>query len=92
MHFELQNVSIHFDAIPALSALSVQIPTGSMLMVTGPTGSGKTTLLRLLYADIFPSEGAVFISGQRTTTLGRRRHPAASPPNGDLLPRRAAAR
>ncbi|RMF32582.1 MAG: ATP-binding cassette domain-containing protein [Chlorobiota bacterium] len=73
MHFELQNVSIHFDAIPALSVLSVQIPSGSMLMVTGPTGSGKTTLLRLLYADLFPSEGAVFISGQRTTTLRRHR-------------------
>ncbi len=73
MQFDLQNVAVQFDAMPALSAISAHIPAGSMVLVTGPTGSGKTTFLRLLYADVLPTAGAVFVNGQRTSTL-RRRH------------------
>jgi cell division transport system ATP-binding protein len=69
MQFDLQNVTVQFDAIPALASISVHIPSGSMVLVTGPTGSGKTTLLRLLYADVLPSAGAVFANGQRTSSL-----------------------
>jgi cell division transport system ATP-binding protein len=73
MQFDLQNVSVHFDRIPALADITLHIPSGSLLLVTGPTGSGKTTFLRLLYADVLPTTGAVFISGQRTSALSRRR-------------------
>ncbi|MCX7929198.1 MAG: ATP-binding cassette domain-containing protein [Chlorobi bacterium] len=73
MQFDLQNVSVQFDSIPALSGITLQIPSGSMLLVTGPTGSGKTTFLRVLYADILPSAGAMFVNGQRTSALSRRR-------------------
>lgn len=73
MHFELQNVSVTFDSIPALNNISVQIPARSMLLITGPTGSGKTTLLRLLYADVLPTEGTLFINGVHATSLSRRR-------------------
>lgn len=43
------------------------------MLVTGPTGSGKTTFLRLLYADVLPTAGAVFVNGQRTSALRPRR-------------------
>lgn len=72
MQFELQNVTVHFDDIPALSGVSARIPSGSIVLVTGPTGSGKTTFLRLLYADILPTSGAVFINGARTSTISQR--------------------
>ncbi|MCS7303082.1 MAG: ATP-binding cassette domain-containing protein [Bacteroidota bacterium] len=72
MQFELQNVTVQFEGIPALHSVSATISSGSMVLVTGPTGSGKTTLLRLLYADILPTNGAVFINGQRTSTLSSR--------------------
>lgn len=73
MHFDLKNVTVQFDAIPALSGVSYIIPEGSALLLTGPTGAGKTTLLKLLYADVLPTQGEVYISGQKTATLTKKR-------------------
>ncbi len=48
---------------PVLEGLSLEIPAGQVLGVTGPTGSGKSTLLSLAVALFEPPEGAVFLDG-----------------------------
>jgi ATP-binding cassette subfamily B multidrug efflux pump len=54
---------------PALSGLSLDIPAGLLVAVTGPVGSGKSTLARSLLG-IYPLEsGAVLIDGHPLTTL-----------------------
>lgn len=69
MHFDLRSVSVNFDGIPALNNLSCSLANPSVTVITGPSGAGKTTLLRLLYADIRPDKGAVFINGQNSSVM-----------------------
>ena len=48
----------------ALKKISFNLNDGDRLGVLGPNGSGKTTLLKVLAGDIFPTSGAVTISGK----------------------------
>lgn len=48
---------------PVLEGLSLEIPAGQVLGVTGPTGGGKSTLLSLAVALFEPPEGTVFLDG-----------------------------
>ena len=48
----------------ALKTISFNLNDGDRLGVLGSNGSGKTTLLKVLAGDIFPSSGAVTISGK----------------------------
>jgi ABC-type multidrug transport system fused ATPase/permease subunit len=55
---------------PALSGLSLEIPAGALVGVTGPVGSGKSALARSLLG-IHPIEsGAVLVDGRESTQLG----------------------
>jgi cell division transport system ATP-binding protein len=47
----------------ALSDISLQIKRGELMFVTGPSGSGKTTLLKIIFREIFPTEGQLIING-----------------------------
>jgi ABC-type multidrug transport system ATPase subunit len=52
----------------ALRAVSLRLATGEGLVaLTGPNGSGKTTLLRLIYGQLEPYSGGVFLSGRDVT-------------------------
>ena len=48
----------------ALKKISFNLNDGDRLGVLGSNGSGKTTLLKVLAGDIFPTSGAVTISGK----------------------------
>ena len=58
----------------ALQGLTLEVPSGELLVVFGPSGSGKTTLLRILAGLDAPSAGRVRVLGVDVRTLqGRRR-------------------
>ena len=63
---ELSHVSFTFNqgASWALHDISLTIPTGEYLCITGANGSGKTTLARILAALVAPDEGLVRLNGQ----------------------------
>lgn len=71
MHIELRGVSVNFDVIPALSNINCILPEGQTTLMIGVTGAGKTTFLRLLYADLLPAQGSVFLNGQNTAIMKR---------------------
>ena len=52
------------EAHHALKKISFNLNDGDRLGVLGSNGSGKTTLLKVLAGDIFPTSGAVTISGK----------------------------
>jgi zinc transport system ATP-binding protein len=49
--------------IPALSAVSLEVPRLDYLAVIGPNGGGKTTLLKLLLGLLQPCSGTVRVLG-----------------------------
>lgn len=74
MSLRLQSVSYTYAdktpmAQPALDDVSVELESGTLAVVTGPTGSGKTTLLRLAAGLLLPSGGSIEIDGRPAGAL-----------------------
>jgi putative ABC transport system ATP-binding protein len=54
----------HDGAINAVDNLSLDIPKGSFVTITGASGSGKTTLLLILGGLLRPTTGEMFYNGK----------------------------
>lgn len=63
---QLQSVVFRYPkaAQPALQSVSLEIPAGSFVAVTGPVGSGKSALLRAILG-IYPLEAGQISLGER---------------------------
>jgi ABC-type multidrug transport system fused ATPase/permease subunit len=59
------NVSLTYPskAIPAISDITLTIPSGTSVAFVGPSGAGKTTIIDVLLGVLNPDEGEVLISG-----------------------------
>ncbi|HZQ28849.1 MAG TPA: TOBE-like domain-containing protein [Acidimicrobiales bacterium] len=64
-----KHVSKSFGTFKALDDVSVDIPTGSLTALLGPSGGGKSTLLRIIAGLEQPDEGVVEIAGEDSTSL-----------------------
>ncbi len=60
----LENISLTIDGRRLFDQLSVEVPAGGRLLISGESGSGKTTLLRMLLGFILPDQGKVVIDGE----------------------------
>jgi cell division transport system ATP-binding protein len=58
--------------IQALTAVSLEVKAGELVVLTGPSGAGKSTVLRLLTGEERPTEGAVVVDGEEPGRLGPR--------------------
>ncbi len=59
----LQGVRFEYDHTIILRDVSLEIPQGSLTVVTGPSGAGKTTLVDLIIGLLRPTAGEVLIDG-----------------------------
>jgi len=66
---ELRNVSKQFPTHRAVDRVSLAIPRGAFFSLLGPSGCGKTTTLRMVAGFETPTEGEVWLSGQRIDHL-----------------------
>ena len=48
----------------ALSEITFKVNKGDFCFITGPSGSGKTTLLKIIFREIFPSQGQIIVDGR----------------------------
>lgn len=48
----------------ALSEITFKVNKGDFYFITGPSGSGKTTLLKIIFREIFPSQGQIIVDGR----------------------------
>jgi len=57
------NVYKRYDKMSALSDISIDINSGELIFITGPSGAGKTTLLKLFYKAETVTAGQLLIGG-----------------------------
>ncbi len=60
IYFDKVTKIYHDGAPPAVSDVTLSIDPGEFVSIVGHSGAGKTTLLKMLFAEIFPTEGAVY--------------------------------
>lgn len=58
-----QNLTLGYEALPAVQQLQTEIPRGSLTAVVGPNGAGKSTLLKGVTGTISPIEGQILFDG-----------------------------
>ena len=71
-HLELQNVTVRFGGLLAISDLSFELNAGEILGLIGPNGAGKTTVFNVLTGVYKTSSGDVRFN--KKSLLGRRPH------------------
>jgi polar amino acid transport system ATP-binding protein len=62
---ELRHISKNFGEIEALSDVSLTVERGKVVVIIGPSGSGKSTLLRCINQLETPTDGEVWIDGEK---------------------------
>jgi sulfate/thiosulfate transport system ATP-binding protein len=65
----VSNVSKNFGDFAALTDVSVDIPSGSLTALLGPSGGGKSTLLRIIAGLETPDSGSIEIAGADSTRM-----------------------
>jgi branched-chain amino acid transport system ATP-binding protein len=66
----IQNLSVAYGPVKALTDVSLEVPRGEVTAVIGANGAGKSTLMRTLAGLVRPGAGTAELDGQ--PFLGRR--------------------
>jgi phospholipid/cholesterol/gamma-HCH transport system ATP-binding protein len=68
---ELKGVKKSFGSQIVLNGLDLQIPTGLITAIIGPSGEGKSVLLKHMIGLLRPDEGHVLVDGEDIAGLSR---------------------
>jgi len=61
---KLENITMRFGGLTAVSSLTQEIPRNSLFGIIGPNGAGKTTVFNMITGVYQPTEGEVLIDGK----------------------------
>ncbi len=66
---QLDEVTIRFGGLTAVSSVSLQIGEGELVGLIGPNGAGKTTAFNLITGVYQPTGGVISFAGKNTASL-----------------------
>ena len=66
---QIENLSLSFGGVKALSDISLEIKENEILAIIGPNGAGKTCLLNCINGFYKPQRGEIYYEGQRITRI-----------------------
>ena len=69
MAIAVRNISKSFGTTPVLEDINLDVTSGALTALLGPSGGGKSTLLRIIAGLETPDVGTVSILGQESTHL-----------------------
>ncbi len=59
----------------ALQNVNVHIEPGEFVFVVGPSGAGKSTFIKMLFREVLPTTGSIFVNGMDILSLESREIP-----------------
>jgi branched-chain amino acid transport system ATP-binding protein len=65
----IQNLSLTFGGVKALTDISIDIKEKEILAIIGPNGAGKTCVLNCINGFYKPQKGEIYFEGQRITRI-----------------------
>ena len=72
IYFEKVTKIYNDGAPPAVLDITLGIDPGEFVSLVGHSGAGKTTLLKMLFAEVYPTEGSVFFGSRDISALSDR--------------------
>lgn len=63
------------NGVTALNGISITINKGEFVYIVGPSGAGKSTFVKLMYREVKPSDGELFIDGTDLSKLKEKEIP-----------------
>jgi branched-chain amino acid transport system ATP-binding protein len=73
----VENISLRFGGVKAISDVSFDIRKGEVRAIIGPNGAGKTSMLNCINGFYHPQEGRITYKGQRRDKMKPHRAAAA---------------
>ncbi|UOZ03438.1 ATP-binding cassette domain-containing protein [Amycolatopsis sp. WQ 127309] len=70
--FQLNDITLRFGAVQALSSVSVDVRPGEVVGLLGDNGAGKSTLLSVMAGARKPNSGSISIDGHQVEFQGPR--------------------
>ncbi|PTN08660.1 ABC transporter ATP-binding protein [Mangrovibacterium marinum] len=67
-----KNITKTFGDLQVLKGIDLEIPTGKLYSIVGPSGAGKTTLLQILGTLSNPDSGELLIKDESVFKLGEK--------------------
>jgi branched-chain amino acid transport system ATP-binding protein len=65
----IENLSLDFGGVHALSEVDVDVKDNEILAIIGPNGAGKTALLNCINGFYKPQKGEIFYEGKKITRM-----------------------
>ena len=92
MLLSVENISLSFGGVKALSDISFDIMKGEIRAIIGPNGAGKSSMLNCINGFYHPQQGAITYKGvQAQPACGRTRRPSRASPAPSRTSRCSAA-
>jgi spermidine/putrescine transport system ATP-binding protein len=66
---KLDHITKKFGKFAAVKDVSFEIAQGEFFSILGPSGCGKTTTLRMISGFEIPTEGSIYVGGERVNDL-----------------------
>jgi branched-chain amino acid transport system ATP-binding protein len=66
---KIENLSLGFGGVKALTDINIDIRQGEILAIIGPNGAGKTCVLNCINGFYKPQKGNIFFEGKRITRI-----------------------
>ncbi|KGE01678.1 ABC transporter [Achromobacter sp. RTa] len=70
---DMQNISLSFGGVKALTDISFNVREHEIRAIIGPNGAGKSSMLNVINGVYTPQEGAIAFRGERFSRMNPRR-------------------
>ena len=70
---KIENITKSFGDLQVLKGINLEIPSGKLYSIVGPSGAGKTTLLQIIGTLSKPDSGELILNGQRIMEMNQKK-------------------